>query len=312
MSLSVLPIFLVEGQITTANSEYAANHALLVSPEEQSASKATAAIIGAGNLWNSDQFAHYPDLRVISRLGAGYDNVDLADAKSANITVCNAPDAPTISTAEYAIALILAVAKELPIQQDRARNGLPRQHFSDTLELQDSTLGLIGFGRIARRVATVSHSLGMNVIATDPALDSSPIPQVEIVTLDELLQRSTIVSLHAPANPSTYQMISKEALSKMRKGSYLINCARGSLVDHSALINAVDTGHLAGAGLDVTEPEPLPVGHPLLNHSNIIVTPHVASSTSAGRLRLFEHAFDNALAVLEGRPATLVTSPQKL
>jgi glyoxylate reductase len=130
-----------------------------------------------------------------------------------------------------------------------------------------------------------------------------------MVGFDDLLERADIVSLHAPALPSTQQMINASALARMSPGSYLVNCARGALVDHDALLAAIDSGHLAGAGLDVTDPEPLPAGHALLDRANVVVTPHIASATEAGRRRLYEHSIENALAVLDGRPASVVAPP---
>jgi glyoxylate reductase len=113
--------------------------------------------------------------------------------------------------------------------------------------------------------------------------------------------------LHAPALPSTAQLINADTLAKMRPGTYIVNCARGVLIDHDALLAAIDSGHLGGAGLDVTDPEPLPAGHPLLDRPNVIVTPHIASASVAGRRRLYEHSIENALNVLAGRPADTVT-----
>jgi phosphoglycerate dehydrogenase-like enzyme len=116
-----------------------------------------------------------------------------------------------------------------------------------------------------------------------------------------------VLSLHAPATPETHHLVNSDVLSAMPAGSYLVNCARGALVDQDALIEALDRGHLAGAALDVTDPEPLPEGHPLLGRKDVIVTPHIASSTGAGRRRLYEHAIENVVAVLNGLPATIVT-----
>jgi len=149
----------------------------------------------------------------------------------------------------------------------------------------------------------------MRVIATDPGVAESPVDGVDLVGLNELLAMSDVVSLHAPALPATIGMIDADALDRMQPGSYLVNCARGPLVDHDALLAALDAGHLQGAGLDVTEPEPLPAGHPLLDRHDVVVTPHIASATVAGRRRLYEHAIDNALAVLAGRPASIVQPP---
>ena len=125
-----------------------------------------------------------------------------------------------------------------------------------------------------------------------------------MVPFDELLATADVVSVHAPALPSTYRMFDADAFARMKPGAYFVNCARGVLVDHDALLAAIDSGQLAGAGLDVTDPEPLPAGHPLLDRPNVVVTPHVASASVAGRRRLYEHSIDNALAVLAGSRPT--------
>jgi phosphoglycerate dehydrogenase-like enzyme len=221
--------------------------------------------------------------------------------------VCNTPLAPMVSTAEHTLALVLAITKHLPHHVARARQGLKGEPVGRALELDGSTLGLIGLGRIGTRVAVAANALGMRVIAADPALAESPVPGVELVDLDELLATSDVISLHAPALPSTAQLINADTLAKMRPGTYIVNCARGMLIDHDALLAAIDSGHLGGAGLDVTDPEPLPAGHPLLDRSNVIVTPHIASASVAGRRRLYEHSIENALNVLAGRPADTVT-----
>lgn len=268
---------------------------------------ADALLVSAARPWNAVAFALAPRAKVISRVGVGYDNVDVAAAAAAGITVCNTPIAPMVSTAEHTLALLLAVTKHLPQQVARARRGLRAEAIGLALELDASTLGLIGMGRIASRVAVAAHGMGMHVIATDPAVREPPVPGVEMVELDDLLARSDVVSIHAPALPSTVRMINADTLARMKPGSYLVNCARGVLVDHDALLAAIDSGHLGGVGLDVMDPEPLPAGHPLLDRSNVVVTPHCASSSVAGRRRLYAHSIDNALAVLAGEPADIVT-----
>ena len=266
-----------------------------------------ASVIGIGQHWDAERFAGFPDLRVISRMGIGYDNVDLDAARAAGVVVCNGPDSPTVSTAEHAMMLLLAITKELPIQQARAAEGLGGPAVATSLELDGSTLGLVGLGRIGVRVARAALGLGMRVIANDPGIEQSPVDNVELVGLDEVFATSHVISLHAPSIPATRHMINAESIASMRRGVYLVNCARGPLIDQDALVAAIDSAHVAGAALDVTEPEPLPVGHPLLTRPNVIITPHIASSTAIGRRRLFEHAIDNALAVLDGRPASVVT-----
>jgi phosphoglycerate dehydrogenase-like enzyme len=239
-------------------------------------------------------------------VGVGYDNVDVTDATAAGIVVCNTPIAPMVSTAEHTLALMFAVTKHLTQHTDRARQGLRGDPVGRALELDGSVLGLVGIGRIASRVAVVANALGMRVIASDPAVLDPPVPGVDMVPFDELLATADVVSVHAPALPSTYRMFDAAAFDRMKPGAYFVNCARGVLVDHDALLAAIDSGRLSGAGLDVTDPEPLPVGHPLLDRSNVVVTPHIASASVAGRRRLYEHSIENALAVLEGKPASRV------
>ncbi len=268
--------------------------------------RAVAVLAGAVRPWNGAAVRDLPQLRVVSRVGVGYDNVDVDELAAAGVVACNTPLAPAVSTAEHTMALLLAVTKHLAHHIDRARQGLKGEPVGRALELDGRVLGLVGIGRIASRVALAAQGLGMRVIATDPGVDESPVPGVDLVELDELLAASDVVSLHAPALPSTIGMIDADALERMRPGAYLVNCARGALVDHDALLTALDHGQLAGAGLDVTDPEPLPAGHPLLDRHDVVVTPHCASASVAGRRRLYEHSIENVLAVLEGRPASVV------
>jgi D-3-phosphoglycerate dehydrogenase len=228
-------------------------------------------------------------------------------AAAAGVIVCNAPEAPSVSTAEHTLMLMLAVVKNLPAQIDRARKGLPGTTVGTALELDGMVLGLVGFGRIARRVGAAARAMGMSVLAYDPFVAEAP--DCELVDLDRLFAASDVISLHAPAVAATRHLVNAESLATTKPGVYIVNCARGALVDQDALLAALESGQVAGAGLDVTDPEPLPVGHPLLEHPNVIVTPHVASATVAGRRRLYEHAIDNALNVLAGRPATIVAPP---
>lgn len=267
---------------------------------------AEAVIAGASRTWDAAAFALAPALKVISRVGVGYDNVNVADATAAGVVVCNAPMAPLVSTAEHTIMLMLAITKHLPHQMARARQGLKGEPIGRALELDGCTLGLVGLGRIASRVAVAAQGLGMQVVACDPNVVESPVAGCELMPFEEVLAAADVLSLHAPALPTTYRLIDADALAKMKPGAYLVNCARGVLVDHDALLDAIDRGHLAGVALDVTDPEPLPAGHPLLDRTNVIVTPHIASSTAAGRRRLYEHAIENALCVLSGRPASIV------
>lgn len=302
-----VPIIHIDRPIEPADVEYLGGRAELIGSDDSNLGDAPAAAIGIGHYWDADRFAAFPNLKVISRAGIGCDNIDLAAAQAAGVTVCNGPDSPTVSTAEHALALMMSVTKELPAQAARARDGASGTTNATSLELDGATLGLVGLGRIARRVAAAAQALGMRVVAHDPFLDASPVEGVELVSFPQLLDQSQVVSLHAPNTPETRGLMNAEAFAAMPGGSYVVNCARGPLIDHDALLGALESGHLAGAGLDVTDPEPLPVGHPLLGRPDVLVTPHIASSTAVGRRRLWEHAFENALAVLEGRPASIVT-----
>ena len=268
---------------------------------------AVAVIAGARVQWNGELLDQAPEVRVVSRTGIGYDNVDVAAAAERGVVVCNAPEAPSVSTAEHTVALLMAVTKHLRTTTAIADRGEKAPSVGIALELDGRRLGLVGLGRIARRVAAAATALGMEVIAHDPFIQADSVDGVRLVSLDEVFSESDVVSLHAPGGEATKHLVDASRLAAMRPGAYLVNCARGSLVDQEALLAALDSGQLAGAALDVTEPEPLPEGHPLLGREDVLVTPHIASSTAAGRRRLYEHAIDNALAVLEGRPATTVT-----
>jgi D-3-phosphoglycerate dehydrogenase len=302
-----LPVIFFDHDLPDAYRDLLEGRAVAVGPDDADLPSAKAVLAGAKRPWNAQAFALGPQLKVISRIGIGYDNVDVADAAAAGVVVCNAPDAPTVSTAEHTLMLMLAVTKNLPAQIDRARAGLPGATTGAALELDGAVLGLVGYGRIARRVGLAGAALGMDVRAYDPFVTDSD--QCRLVDLEHLFAESDVISLHAPAMASTRHMVNARSLATTKRGVYLVNCARGTLVDQEALLAALDSGQVAGAGLDVTDPEPLPAGHRLLEHPNVIVTPHVASATVAGRRRLYAHAIDNALAVLEGRPATIVPPP---
>lgn len=255
---------------------------------------------------------HAPELRVIARTGIGYDLVDVAEATRRGIAVCNTPDAPTISTAEHALALILIVAKGIRRAdanlRERAGDYYTRHQ---AIELDGKILGLVGYGRIARRVGRACEGLGMRVMAYDPYLPGTAFPSsvVRAASLEELLAAADVVSVHVPLTDHTRGMFGPAEFGRMKRGAVFVNTARGGLVDGDALLAALETGRLFGAGLDVTEPEPLPVGHPLLGRDDVVVTPHVASGTAEGKVRIFRAALEQALDVLAGRrPDNLVNA----
>lgn len=271
--------------------------------------RAEGAIASSLIIYDAELMERAPSLRVIARTGIGYDKVDVEAATARGIAVCNAPDAPTISTAEHAITLMLAVAKRLELAQEALRAG-GRDFFASHhgLELSGKVVGIVGAGRIGRSVASIASGLGMRVIAYDPYVQADVAAGIEFVaTLDELLERADVVSLHIPLTDGSQGIIDRSAIGRMREGAILINTARGGLIDHEALLEALDAGRLFGAGLDVTDPEPLPPDHPLLRRADVVVTPHIATATADGKARLYESAVGQCLQVLRGeRPQHLV------
>jgi len=216
------------------------------------------------------------DLRVIARAGVGFDAVDVPTCDELGLVVATTPGCNDDSVAEHAFAMLLGLARDFP-RQDRAvrrgkwvRQALPR--------VQGSTLGIVGLGRIGRAVAWRGVGLGMNVIAFEPHADAAFCKQwnIELVSLDDLLARSDYVTLHCPSTVESRHLINADRLAKMKPGSVLINTARGPLVDETALVAALKSGHLRAAGLDVFETEPLPTTSPLLDMENVLLAGHVA------------------------------------
>jgi phosphoglycerate dehydrogenase-like enzyme len=263
--------------------------------------------------YDAAAFDQMPRLRVVSRTGIGSDRVDIAEATLRGIGVCVAPDAPTVSTAEHTVALILAVAKRLDAAAAMLRTGAS-DYFTrhSGVDLAGRTLGVVGYGRIGRRVASMGRCLGMEVIAFDPAVEPNGSDVMVAGTLDELLATSDVVTLHVPLADETRHLMNERTFASMRPGAILVNTARGGLVDQEALLAALESGRLLGAGLDVTDPEPLPPSHPLLGREDVIVTPHIASATVEGKDRLYEHAIGNALAVLDGFAPAGLLNPEVL
>lgn len=273
-----------------------------------SPASAEAAIVGSKERWDGTACRRLPDLKVVVRRGIGFDNVDVAACAAQGVAVCNTPDGPTVSTAEHALALLLAVSKRLKSAERRLHEGdglVGTPAAVGGLELDGRTLGLIGCGRIGRRLGAYAEALGMQVLAHDPHLDDAPVGS--LVDLEEIWASADVVSLHAPATAATRHLVNAASLAAMRPGVVIVNCARGALVDHRALLEALESGHVAGAGLDVTDPEPLPADHPLLLRDDVLVTPHVASGTTAGTERVMTQALAQALVWLRGgRPAHLL------
>lgn len=250
--------------------------------------------------------ARAPDLRVVARPGIGIDNINVADCTAAGVVVVHTPEAPSESTAEHAVTLILAVARKL-IQADQGlrAQGWAARDALQGIELRGKTLALIGLGRIGGRVAHIMGAgMGMRLVAYDKYLAPERASALGITlapTLEEALAQADVVSLHTPLNAETRGLIGARELAIMKPDAILVNCARGPVVDEAALIDALQRGHLWGAGIDVFDVEPTPRDNPLLSLPNVVVTPHIASFTEDGMYQMGVGAVEETLAVLEGR-----------
>lgn len=243
-----------------------------------------------------------PRLRVVGRLGTGLDNVDLKALEEKGVALVHAPGANAAAVAEYVLAALFHLARNLP----RAARGGERLALGG-FELGGKILGLVGLGEVGLRVAFRAKALGMEVVGYDPWRRPWEAPLeaagVRLVSLEEVLAQADFLSLHAPLTPETRGMIGEGALARMRPGAYLINTARGGLVDHLALARALEGGALAGAVLDVTEPEPLPEDHPLKRLPTCLITPHVAGLTREAQARVGERVVRGVLEVLRAHAA---------
>ncbi len=240
----------------------------------------------------------------MARHGAGVDNVDLDAARELGIIVTNAPDATTASVAEHTVALMLAAARRVAVGDRGLRAGDwgVRERCSG-IDLAGSVLGVVGFGRIGRRVAAIAHhGLGMTVVYADvqPVAPDAGLP-ARYLPLDELLPLADVVTLHAPLTPATRHLIGPRALGLVKPGAILVNASRGPVVDEKALAQALRTGRLGAAALDVFEVEPVQGVHPLAAFENVVLTPHIASSTPGTMRRMAMDAASEVIAVLAGK-----------
>jgi glyoxylate reductase len=237
-----------------------------------------------------------PSVRAVANMAVGTDNIDLEAAAARGVAVGNTPGVLTDATADLTMALILALVRKLPEGVARVREGRwgPWQPAQDLgADLSGATLGVVGFGRIGRAVAQRAEAFGMRIIHTARSGG---------MTLDALLGEADVVSLHVPLSAATRHLIDAVALARMKPGAYLVNTARGGIVDQAALRDALQRRRLAGAALDVTDPEPIDPGDPLLEAPNLIVVPHIGSATAGTRAKMAAMAVDNLLAALDGRP----------
>lgn len=222
-----------------------------------------------------------PRLRVVGRAGVGVDNIDLDYASERGIAVINAPAGNTVSAAELSVALMMAMLRRVAEANISVRNGEWARSRFKGVELRGRTLGLIGAGRIGGEVARRCKAFGMRILAYDPYLTDERAEdlRVERVSLDEVITQADVLSLHVPLTDDTRNLIAADELARMKKGAYLVNVARGGVVNESDLVEALKAGHLGGAALDVYETEPLPQDSPLREAPNLVLTPHLGAST---------------------------------
>ena len=258
---------------------------------------------------NAKVFAARPELRIVSRLGAGYDTVNVADARRFGVWVANSPDYGVGEVATHALGLALSLVRHLAWFDRDIRRG--KWHYASTGGLaraSEMTLGILGLGRIGKRMSYVSRNVFGPVIACDPYLIDGDFPAyVERVSKEELFRKADIVSLHVPLNDETRGLVDARLLSLMRKGSYLVNTSRGAVVAVDDVLAAVDSGRLDGAALDVLPKEPPEADHPILRHPRVLLTPHAAFYSVEGERELRRKAAQNLVDwATTGRPRYVV------
>ena len=249
----------------------------------------------------------FPNLKVIGNCAVGYDNVDLKACKARGIRVGYTPGVLSDTTADMSFALLLAVARRV-VEGDKIGKSPDTTHFDQGwfgLQVSGMTCGIIGMGRIGTEVAKRARGFDMKILYHNRNQKPKEIEeqlQVTYSSLDNLFAQSDFVILVAPASKETHRMMGRAQFSAMKKTAVFVNISRGSLVDHSALLEALQSGTIAGAGLDVTDPEPLPRDHPLLSLPNTIITPHSGSATLHTRKKMAQLTIDNIMAGLKGEP----------
>lgn len=270
------------------------------------------AVILNRNVLGREEFSQLPQLRYVGTLATGYNTIDTQAAREFGITVCNVPHYCETSVAQHALALLLCLCNKVQRSSDLTRAGHWTQAVEEShqsllpVELAGKTLGLVGFGSTGQRMAQLGLALGMEVLLYSRT--QRPAPEgCRWVDLETLFRESDVVSLHCPLTEETRGLVSRERLAMMKPTAFLINTARGAVVDEAALAQALNEGRLAGAGVDVFTQEPPAPDHPLLGAKNCVLTPHVAWATREARERLIETVAENLQRYMEGKPQNVVS-----
>ena len=259
-----------------------------------------ALIIGAHDFSEADM-ERCPELKIICKHGVGLDNIHVNKAKELGIAVCNAPGTNSNAVADLALGLMLSVCRKISHSAALVREGVWKSHIGE--DVCGKTLGLLGFGAIAKGVARRARGFGMKILAYDPFVTQLPEEfegWVELCDMDKVITSCDILSVHIPLTPETKNTISTAELAKMKQGSYVINTARGGIVNEMALYEALKSGHLNGAAMDVVESEPMTPEHPLLSLDNVVVTPHIAMYSKEAINAVSLICAENVVACLTG------------
>jgi len=252
-------------------------------------------------------------LIVISKMGIGVDRIDVAAATQAGIVVTNTPVSDDFrGIAEGAVTLMLGLLKELPRKHQTVISGGWRDRTTAGTPLHGKTVGIVGLGRVGSMVASLLRPWGVTMLAHDPHIRPSRATELDVrlVELEDLLRESDVVSLHAVVTADNRQMLNDRTLALMKPGSYLVNTARGALVDEGALVRALAAGHLAGAALDVFQTEPLPAGHPLTELDNVVLAPHAIGTSRESQRSICEAALKNCMDALAGTWPAYPVNPE--
>ncbi|WP_039836088.1 phosphoglycerate dehydrogenase, partial [Paenibacillus sonchi] len=243
-------------------------------------------------------------LKVIGRAGVGVDNIKLEAATQHGVVVINAPDGNTITTCEHAFAMMMALARHIPQAYAKTISGVWDRKTFLGVELRGKTLGVLGMGRIGSEVAKRAKAFGMNILAYDPFLtaDRAEKLEVKLASVDDIVRGADFITVHTPLTPETRHMISRPQFEVMKKGMRIVNCARGGVIDEMALVEAIDSGIVAGAAFDVFEKEPPQADHPFLSHPKIIVTPHLGASTVEAQENVAIDVSEQVLHILRNEP----------
>ena len=253
--------------------------------------------------------------RCTIRAGAGYDSIDYKAATEMGIMVCNAPTYCTDDVSDHAMALILAAVRNITRQDAAMRAGKPAKNLArPSRRVAGATLGIIGLGRIGSTTAKRARGWDMTVLASDPYVSQEHATSVgaTLVSLDELLERSDFITVHCLLDDETYHLLGPAEFAKMKDGAILVNTARGPIIDESALIDALQSGKLWAAGLDVTEQEPLPMDSPLFKMDNVLLTPHTSANTPESQRDLYRIVCEISIDVIQGRIPEWVQNPEVL